>query len=57
MLIFERNARLEAGLVPMGEQIRLLETVPGIDRGSACAMLVELGPDLSGFGRTANVAA
>jgi len=55
--IAELDARLEAGLAEMGEQVRLLETVPGIDRGSACAILVELGPDLSGFDRTANVAA
>ena len=55
--IAELDARLEAGLAEMGEQVRLLETVPGIDRGSACAILVELGPDLSGFDRTVNVAA
>ena len=41
----------------MAEQIRLLETVPGIDRGSACAIRVELGLDLSSFERIANVAA
>ncbi len=55
--IAELDARLEQGLAQFGEQVRLLETVPGIDRGSACAILVELGPDLSGFRRTANVAA
>ncbi len=36
---------------------RLLGTVPGIDRGSACANLVGLGPDLSAFGGTASLAA
>ena len=55
--IAELDARLEEGLAELGEQVRLLETVPGIDRGSACAILVELGPDLSGFARMANVAA
>ena len=56
-LIAEVDGRLQEGLAPHREKIRLLETVPGIDRGSACAILVEPGPDLSGFRRTANVAA
>ena len=55
--IAELDARMAAGLAAMEEQVRLLETVPGIDRGSACAILVELGPDLSAFDKTANVAA
>ena len=55
--IAELDARLAQGLAGMAEQIRLLETVPGIDHGSACAILVELGPDLSSFQRIANVAA
>ena len=55
--IAELDARMEEGLAEMAEQVRLLETVPGIDRGSACAILVELGPDLSAFDNTANVAA
>ena len=55
--IAELDARLEEGLAEMAEQIRIPETVPRIDRGSACAILVELGPDLSGFDRTSNVAA
>ena len=55
--IAELDARLAAGLAGMAAQVRLLETVPGIDRGSACAILVELGPDLSSFERVANVAA
>ena len=55
--ITELDARWEAGLAGMAAQIRLLETVPGIERGSACAILVELGPDLSGCARIANVAA
>ena len=55
--IAELDARLAEGLAEMVEQVHLLETVPGIDRGSACAILVELGPDLSAFDKTANVAA
>ena len=55
----ESIAQLDARLAEaeMDEQVHLLETVPGIDRGSACAILVELGPDLSAFDKTANVAA
>ena len=49
--------RLQAGLAAWREQMRLLETVPGIDRGSACAILVELGPDLSAFRSAGHVAA
>ena len=55
--IADLDARLAAGLAEWAEQVRLLETVPGIDRGSACAILVELGPDLAVFDTTANVAA
>ena len=55
--IAKLDARLAEGLAEMAEQVHLLETVPGIDRGSACAILVELGPDLSAFDKTANVAA
>ena len=55
--IAELDARLAAGLAEWEEQVRLLETVPGIDRGSACAILVEFGPDLAVFDTTANVAA
>ena len=54
--VWKLCSAVEAALAPLAEQIRLLETVPGIDRGSACATLVELGPDLSAFDRIANVA-
>ena len=29
--------------------LRLLQTIPGIDLGSACTILVEIGPDLGAF--------
>ena len=54
--IEQLDRRLRAGLADWREPIRLLETVPGIDRGSACAILVELGPDLSAF-RSAEIVA
>ena len=46
--IEELDRRLRHGLGKHEEQVRLLETVPGIDRGTACAILVERGPDQSG---------
>ena len=51
------DRRLQAGLAEYEQQVRLLETVPGIDRGSACAILVELGPDVSAFESPRHVAA
>ena len=51
------DARLRESLRPYEPQLRLLETVPGIDRGSACAILVELGPDLRAFRKPSHVAA
>ena len=55
--IGELDRRLRHGLGEHEEQVRLLETVPGIDRGSACAILVELGPDQSAFASPRHVAA
>ena len=55
--IEDAQALLELSLQPWERQLRLLETVPGIDRGSACAILVELGPDLSAFRKASNLAA
>ena len=34
----------------MEAQLRLLTTIPGIDRDSACTILIELGPDIRAFG-------
>ena len=55
--IDELDARLTASLRPYEAQLQLLETVPGIDRGSACAILVELGPDLRAFRKPSHVPA
>lgn len=41
--------RIEAALAPFEELIRLLETIPGVRRESAMAILIELGPDMSVF--------
>ena len=41
---------IDSGLEPWRERIGLLQTIPGIDRASACAILAEIGPDLGAFG-------
>ena len=48
---------LALSLQPWEDRLRLLETVPGIDRGSACAILIELGPDLGAFRKASHLAA
>lgn len=48
---------IDAGLEPWSERITLLQTIPGIDRPSACAILAELGPDLDAFGCAERLAA
>ena len=41
--------RIEAALAPFEGRIRLLETLPGVSRESAMAILIELGPDMPVF--------
>ena len=43
------NRRMGAALAPYMDQVQLLETLPGVSRESAMAILVELGPDMSVF--------
>ena len=40
---------LHDGLAEYRDSLDLLMTIPGIDRTSACALLVELGPDIEVF--------
>ena len=44
------------GLVPWEPQLRLLETVPGIDRMGAAMLLVEIGTDMDSFGSAERLA-
>lgn len=48
---------IDDGFVPWEDRILLLQTIPGIDRASACAILAEIGPDLDAFGSTDRLAA
>ena len=44
------------GLAPWEPQMRLLETVPGIDRLGAAMLLVEIGTDMDSFGSAERLA-
>ena len=48
---------IDSGLEPWSERITLLQTIPGIDRPSACAILAEIGPDLDAFASAERLAA
>ena len=48
---------IDSGLEPWRERIVLLQTIPGIDRASACAILAEIGPDLGAFATAERLAA
>ena len=43
------DRRIRTTLSDYQRPLRLLQTIPGIDLGSACTILVEIGPDLGAF--------
>ncbi|MCY3671644.1 MAG: IS110 family transposase [Alphaproteobacteria bacterium] len=43
-LVSAQDRRIAATIAPWQHQLDLLETIPGIDRASACAILAEIGP-------------
>ena len=47
--IAEYDALIRDRLAPHQDQLDLLMTLPGIDQASACALLIELGPDIRVF--------
>ena len=51
------DRHIDKALAPDARQCRLLETIPGIDHTSACAILSEIGPDLRVFGNARRLAA
>ena len=48
---------MQSDLGPWTERIALLQTIPGIDRPSASAILAEIGPDLDAFASAERLAA
>ena len=51
------DGEIERGLAGHEAPIDRLRTIPGIDRHSACAILIELGPDISVFASSRHCAA
>ena len=51
------DKRIRAELTDYQRPLRLLQTIPGIDFGSACTILAEIGPDLRAFRRAQNLGA
>ena len=43
------DSRIHAEMADYQRPLRLLQTIPGIDFGSACTILAEIGPDLGAF--------
>ena len=43
------DTRIRTELADYQRPLHLLQTIPGIDAGSACTILVEIGPDLGAF--------
>jgi len=54
--IAELDEQIEARVARYGLQIKLLTSIPGIDRVGAAAILAEIGPDMSRFATAANLA-
>ncbi len=48
---------IDEQLTPWEEQLRLLTTVPGIERSAASTILIEIGPDIEVFGSREQLAA
>jgi transposase len=51
------DALIDTILAPYAQQMALLQTIPGVERLAAAAILAELGPDMSAFATSAHAAA
>jgi transposase len=49
-------SEIESKIAPFEPELRLLDTIPGIDRSTAEVVLAEIGPDMSRFGSHAQLA-
>ena len=49
--------KIDEQMTPWEEQLRLLTTIPGIDRNAASTILIEIGPDIDAFGSKERLAA
>lgn len=51
------DKRIRTEMAEHQRPLRLLQTIPGIDAGSACIILAEIGPDLAAFREARHLAA
>ena len=49
------DKRIRTVLADYQRSLRLLQTIPGIDYGSACTILAEIGPDLGAFRKACSI--
>ena len=49
------DQRIRTVLADYQRSLRLLQTIPGIDYGSACTILAEIGPDLGAFRKACSI--
>ncbi len=49
------DERIRTVLADYQRALRLLQTIPGIDYGSACTILAEIGPDLGAFRKACSI--
>ena len=49
------DKRIRTVLADYQRALRLLQTIPGIDYGSACTILAEIGPDLGAFRKACSI--
>ena len=49
------DQRIRTVLADYQRALRLLQTIPGIDYGSACTILAEIGPDLGAFRKACSI--
>ena len=49
------DKRIQTVLADYQRLLRLLQTIPGIDYGSACTILAEIGPDLAAFRKACSI--
>jgi len=54
--IAQMDAYLRRALAPLEPQLKLLQTVPGIDEAGAAMLLVEIGADMTAFGSAERLA-
>jgi transposase len=50
------SARIEEVIAPFAEEVKLLDTIPGVDRRTAEVIIAECGPDMSRFPSASHLA-